>query len=280
MSSKIFEYYLKYAVVIKPADETFVRHPDNKKVAIIIEPRFDEITECVIYNFMHFLNPQGFNLLIISYSGYRKIIEEKHPYAFIFDIGDKHIIMDASGIPNITIDSYNMIIMDPYLWENVPGETVVIFQRDCIMFRNFSDYFLMYDYAGSNYLSNLAPIFGGINGGFSIRKRATMLECLRRITWEEIDEYRITRKYFAESDDVPLLNRNEDVFFTHSCEILCKVVPDMYSRTFLCIENGFNPSTAVHHGWNKNYMKFDHIMYLLKSSPFFSRVPEPNIKFD
>lgn len=280
MFYKIFEYYLKFAVATKPVEEIFVRHDATNKVAIIIEPRFDEITECVIYNFMHFLNPLGFNLLIISYSGYRQIIEQKHPYAFVFDIDDGHIVMDASGIPNISINSYNMIMMDPLLWENIQGETAVIFQRDCIMFRDFSEHFLMYDYAGSNYLSNLAPLFGGINGGFSIRKRATMLECLRRITWEDIDEYRKTRKYFAESGDVTLLNRNEDVFFTHSCELLCKVVPDSYSRTFLCIENGFNPSAAVHHGWNKNYMEYDHIMYLLKSSPLFSRVPAPNIQFE
>jgi hypothetical protein len=279
MLCKIFEYYLKCAVATKPVDEIFVRHPDNKKVAIIIEPRFDEITECVIYNFMHFLNPLGFNLLIISYSGYHKMIEEKYPYAFIFDIDDGHIVIDENGVPNISIDSYNMIMMDPYLWENVPGETAIIFQKDCIMFRDFSDHFLLYDYAGSNYLSNLSPLFGGINGGFSIRKRDTMLECLRKITWEDIDEYRKTRKYFNEST-ASLLNKNEDVFFTHSCELLCKTVPDSYSRTFLCIENGFNPSAAVHHGWNKNYMEFKHIMYLLKSSPLFSRVTEPNIQFD
>jgi hypothetical protein len=279
MSYQIFEYYLKYAFAIKPAEEIFVRHPDNNKIAIIIEPRFDHITECVIYNFMHFLNPLGFNLLIVSYSGYRKMIEEKYPYAYIFDIGDGHIVMDACGVPNISIESYNMIMMDPLLWENVQGETAIIFQRDCIMFRHFSEHFLMYDYAGSNYLSNLAPLFGGINGGFSIRKRTTMLECLRGVTWEDIDEYRKTRQHFNESD-APLLNRNEDVFFTHSCELLCKVVPDLYSRTFLCIENGFNPTASVHHGWNKNYMEFEHIMYLLKSSPLFSRVPEPNIQFD
>lgn len=267
-TSEISEYYLKTAFDNK-REEQFVRHDDRTKVAVIIEPRFDAITEHVIYNFMHFLNPLGWNLLVISYSGYHSIIEQKLPYAFVFDIGDRHITFDSSGIPNINIDSYNTILLDPELWKNTPGDTVIIFQRDCIMFRMFSEHFLLYDYAGSNYLVNLSPLFGGINGGFSIRKRATMLECLEKITWNIIDDYRIKNKY-AKCCDVPIMKRNEDVFFTHACEILCKIVPDTYNRTFLCIENDFNPSAAVHHGWNKGYISTDSLLSLLKSSPLFS----------
>jgi len=278
MSSQIFEYYLRYIYDSKPPEETFVKHPDNKKAAVIVEPRFDQTTEQVLYNFMHFLNPLGFNLVIISYSGYHQMIEQKYPYAYVFDIDDGHIVLDANRTPNITIESYNMIMMNPLLWSNLPCETAVIFQRDCIMFREFSEHFLMYDYAGSNYLSELSPLFGGINGGFSIRKCATMLECLEKVTWEEIDDYRKTRKH-SKYGDTPLTRRNEDIFFTHACEILCKTVPDIYTRTFLCIENDFNPNAAVHHGWNKNYMAFENIMYLLRTSPLFSKVPEPKFVF-
>jgi hypothetical protein len=270
-TGEISTHYLRQAFEQKPADEVFIKHTELTKVAVIIEPRFDDITEHVIYNFMHFLNPLGWNLLIISYYGYRQKIEQKCPYAFVLDIGNKHIFLDENGVPNITIYSYNTIMMDPELWEKVPGETVIIFQRDCIMFRYFSEHFLLYDYAGSNYLSNLAPLFGGINGGFSIRKRATMLECLRKITWEEIDEYRNTRKH-SDCAEIPLVNKHEDVFFTHACEILCKTVPDVYSRTFLCIENDFNPQASVHHGWNKGYMSINSIVYMLNSSPLFSTV--------
>lgn len=276
MSATVFEYYLKYAFELKPPDETFVLHTDKKKAAVIVEPRFDAITEQVIYNFMHFLNPLGFNLVIISYSENHQSIEQKYPYAYVFDIGDGHIVLNSEGIPNITIESYNMILMDPLLWSSLPCETAVIFQRDCIMFRDFSEHFLLYDYAGSNYLSDLSPLFGGINGGFSIRKCATMLECLHNITWEEIDEYRKTRKH-SKCVDSPLTRHNEDIFFTHACEILCKTVPDIYSRTFLCIENDFNPTASVHHGWNKQYISLDQTLFLLRTSPFFSKVPEPNV---
>jgi len=269
MTAQICEHILKLAFENKPTTEQFMRHPDSNKTAVIVEPRLDEITEHVIYNFMHFLNPLGWNLLIIGYAGNHDIIQQKYPYAFVYEIGDRHIVLDVSGNPHISIESYNMIFMDPELWQNIPGELALIFQRDCIMFRNFSEHFLLYDYAGSNFLVNLAPAYGGINGGFSIRKQATMLECLEKITWEQIDEYRENRPY-SKCKGESIMRRNEDVFFTHACEILCKTVPDIYNRTFLCIENDFNPQTSVHHGWNKGYISVDGLIFLLKSSPFFS----------
>jgi hypothetical protein len=84
-----------------------------------------------------------------------------------------------------------------------------------------------------------------------------------------IDEYRRNNKY-ANCCDTPIMRRNEDVFFTHACEILCKIVPDKYTRTFLCIENDFNPETAVHHGWNKQYIATETLAFLFKTSPLFS----------
>ena len=274
-SSEICEHYLKLAFENKPIDERFVYHANSDKIAVIIEPRLDKITEYVIYNFMHFLNPLGWNLLIIGYYGNHALIQETFPYALVFDIGDRHIIFDSSNNPNITINSYNQILLDPELWKNINAETILIFQQDCIMFRMFPEHFLLYDYAGSNYVENRSPLFGGINGGFSIRKKSVMLECLEKVTWEDIDEYRRTRKYTKCYELEPLLKLNEDVFFTHACEILCKTVPDKYHRLFLCVENDFNPNVAVHHGWNKCYMSILNAIFLLSSSPLFSAIPEP-----
>ena len=268
MTAELCEHHLKYAFEYRSKTECFFSHPNSTKTAVIIEPRFDEITEHVIYNFMHFLNPLGFNLVVISYSGYHKMIQEKLPYAFVYDISDRHITIDDNGIPNIYIPSYNAILMDAEFWQILPGETVLIFQRDCIMFRPFSDHYLLYDYAGANYYSNCAPLFGGINGGFSIRNRTTMLECLEKVTWNDIAKY---RQYHEMPEEIT--TTHEDVFFTHACEILRKNVPDKYSRTFLCIETDTNDSTAVHHGWNKDYITCDNLNRLLTASPLFSSIP-------
>jgi uncharacterized cysteine cluster protein YcgN (CxxCxxCC family) len=223
---------------------------------------------------MHFLNPLGWNLIIIGYSGYQNIIKEKYPYATIYNISDKHIFFDSNDIPNINIKSYNTILLDKELWQTINYETILIFQRDCIMFRPFLPHFLQYDYAGSNYLYDKAPVIGGINGGFSIRKRKTMIECIEKITWEDVNEYRKNRKYSSDNN-APIRCYNEDVFFTHACEMLCKNVPDIINRTFLCIENDFNLETSVHHGWNKNYARYYHIGILLQNSPLFSSISAP-----
>ena len=270
MTAELCEHYLKYAFENRSKTECFFNYQDSDKIAGIIEPRFDEITEHVIYNFMHFLNPLGFNLIVISYAGYHNIIQQKLPYAFVYDISEQHINIDSAGIPNISIASYNAILMDPEFWQVLPGKTILIFQRDCIMFRPFSDHYLLYDFAGANYYLNMAPLFGGINGGFSIRNREAMLECIEKVSWDDIATYREFHKLTEE-----ITAKHEDVFFTHACEILHKIVPDKYSRTFLCVETDMNESTAVHHGWNKNYISRDHLSRLLAYSPLFSSVKIP-----
>ena len=248
----------------------FVRHADSDKLALIIEPRFDKLTEAVIFNFMHFLNPLGWNLIIVSYSGYHSDIQKRYPYAIVCNIGDKHIYFNEQGTPNITIDSYNTIMMDLELWKNLGVENIIVFQRDCIMFRAFDERFLHYDYAGANYYSNLSPIYGGINGGFSIRNRSTMAYCLEAVTWDDIDQYRTQRKY-SSFDIYDNLTRNEDVFFTHACEILCKIVPDFYSRAELATETEVTSKAAVYHGWNKNLIPDRNVKDMLRGSSLFSK---------
>lgn len=252
--------------------EKFVRHESADKIALIVEPRFDLICEAVIHNFMHFLNPLGWNLCIISYSGFHQRIQEKYGFAHVFDIGDKHIILNERGEPNINIDSYNTILMDIELWRRLPASYVLVFQRDCIMFNIFSEHFLEYHFAGANYYANASPLYGGINGGFSLRKRETMVECLEKITWQEIERYRSNRTYSA-LPMAPLDKKNEDVFFTHACEILCKMVPDILTRTFLACELDFNPTSSVYHGWDKGFIPAERVHILLKSSPYFSNNP-------
>jgi hypothetical protein len=247
----------------------FVRHEGSDKLALIIEPRFDAICEAVIHNFMTFLNPLGWNLCILSYSGHREKIQAKYESAYVFDIGAKHITLNSEGEPNINITSYNAIMMDIELWRRLPARKIVVFQRDCIMFNDFSSHYLEYHFAGANYYGDAAPIYGGINGGFSIRDRNVMVECLEKITWDNIYEYRNARKYsmFPLS---PALKQNEDVFFTHACEILCKIVPDVLSRTFLAVEMDFNPATSVYHGWDKNFLSAEKVRQLLDSSSYFT----------
>ena len=138
------------------------------------------------------------------------------------------------------------------------------------MFRPFEQRFTKYDYAGANYYQNLSPIYGGMNGGFSFRKRSTMINCLESVTWDEIDWHRTQRKYSG-FDIYDNLSHNEDVFFTHACEILCKAVPDFFNREFFATETQITSHAAVYHGWNKNLIPDCNVKDMLRGSPLFSK---------
>ena len=250
-------------------------------MAIIIDPRYDDLMESVIQNFMYFMNPLGWNLLIVSWKGHRDKIMAKFPNCFFSAINDDQIYMNASGEPNITIESYNQILMDVNFWKNLPADYICIFQKDCVMFKMFPEYFTEYDFCGANWYTKDISLFNeGINGGFSLRKRAAMIECLEKVTYKTIVEYRLD----AQNNKSIIFNavnhsfirtplkQNEDVFFTYACEILHKLIPDIIHRSFLAIEANFNPEACVYHGWHYNYHSLEAAQIMLQKSSLFSGV--------
>lgn len=254
---------------------SYVNHPQSDKLAIIIDTRFDAILEGVIHNFMYFMNPQGWNLRIVTYSEYVKPIQAKFPWAQVKSIND-HDIEYKDDQPHMSIDTYNKILLDVDFWREIQETHICIFQRDCIMYKMFPEHFIQYDFAGANYYKkeHCGFIYGGINGGFSLRNRNAMIECLESVNWEKIVEYRkkVMLKYMNETIYTPyLFTTNEDVFFTIACEILYKEVPDKLHRTFLAIEADFNLETCVYHGWHHNYHSTSLAIHLLKQSDLFSR---------
>jgi hypothetical protein len=261
-------------------------YPDSNKTAVILDPRFNPLMEAVIRNFMYFMNPREWNLCIVSYSGYRKVIKSIFPNCIFMAIDEKYIYM-KDNIPNIKIESYNEIFLNKYFWKSLPGEHILIFQTDCIMFNMFPDYYLLYDYCGANYYTQNALLYGGINGGCSLRKKSVMIECIEKINWnthvpeyksgilniyKKYNNYDIHKKYNIYG--LHLLHRtfnNEDIFFTYACEILMKCVPDKIHRTFFAIEVDQNSNTCIYHGWNKNYHTNSFAIEMLKSSPLFNK---------
>ena len=253
----------------------------SDKMAIIIDPRYDDLMESVIQNFMYFMNPLGWNLLIVSWKGHRDKIMAKFPNCFFSAIDDDQIYMNASGEPNITIESYNQILMDVNFWKNLPADYICIFQKDCVMFKMFPEYFTKYDFCGANWYTKDISLFNeGINGGFSLRKRAAMIECLEQVTYKIINEYRLDAQdnksvIFNTVNQSFLrtpLKQNEDVFFIYACEILHKLIPDVIHRSFLAIEANFNPEACVYHGWHYNYHSLEAAQMMLQKSSLFSGV--------
>lgn len=257
-------------------------HNDSDKVAILIEPIFDPITISVIKNFMYFMNPLGWNLLIIGFEGYKHRIYEVFPNCLFYKIADSMITFDTNDIPILTPAKYNEMLMNVNFWKSIPYKQIALFDRDSIMLRMFPEYISsMFDYVGANEYNKMflvqnkpytcwfkntfdhhAYSLGGISSGFSLRNRDAMIDCLTKINWELIYSHKkITYSHFAPIEEheqlhipatISSMYQNENIFFINACELLKKRIPDTVHRSFLAIETDYCLTTCVLHGWTKN----------------------------
>ena len=68
-SGELYKRALLENTIYKGFDVKHNRGSD--KLAIIIDPRYDDLMEAVIENFMYLMNPLGWNLLVVSWKGHR-----------------------------------------------------------------------------------------------------------------------------------------------------------------------------------------------------------------
>jgi hypothetical protein len=250
--------------------------PNTNKIAVIIDPRYDELMEAVILNFMHFMVPEGWIFLIGSSEQYKEQIQQRFPQALFITIDNHLLYYDENQIPNLTIDNYNAIFCSPELWNKIPCEYIAVFQKDCIMYRMFTeDWPIKYAYSGAFWYTGETSLANGvINGGFSLRKKSAMLNCIEHITWEMIELYR--KNIYTCHEYFPIQKKNEDMFFTYACEILQYPIAPISIRKQLAIESEYFLGTSVFHGWNKaGYQIEDWAIQILSHSPLFSKyLPE------
>jgi len=283
-SSELFQHAIYFLSNIPEfMNYPIQNHPSSSKLAVILDTRYDALMEIVIKNIMYYTNQEGWNLCIISASEYESKIKQTFPNALVINIDPKYIVYSdyetasdsiyaSTPIPNISIDSYNEILLSKEFWQTFPDHVteILIFQKDCILFHTIPPIFSHYDYVGASYIMDDSPVYGGVNGGFSYRKKQAMISCLEKVTWDIIIKYRNSFPTLTEIHMNPLHQKNEDVFYTHACEILRYNVPDRISRTFFAVESDFNKDAAALHGWDKNYLSIEYAIQLLNSSDLFS----------
>jgi hypothetical protein len=232
----------------------------SDKVAIIVEPRAHHpYLELVVRNAIACLD-DTWAFQIWTYENEISYVRSLFP-----DMGTR---LHIRGLPldSITTTLYNCLFLMPQFWESIGDmyEHILIFQTDCILFQKWNPQWFAYDYVGANYFSpiDVSPKIGGIQGGLSYRKRSVMLECCRKLTTTDLNDYR------ASCGQPPIYYYKEDVFFTHACEILQKQVPPFHMRPLFSIEADFYEKTFGHHGWNKPYFHPDQVKRLIQSSIF------------
>lgn len=266
---------LQSAIYIRSQNPPFLQLPksplkNTNKIAIIVDPRYDKLMEAVIMNFMYFMFPQGWNFIIVSAEKYKNKILHDFPQASFSLIDEQIIYYDDKETPNITIQTYNNTFMNMQFWESVPSEHVAIFQKDCIMYNMFSDEWpTKYDFSGAFWKTDETSLLNGvINGGFSLRKKSAMINCIKHVSWEEIEIYR-KNTFTCNETYYPIVKKNEDVFFTYACEILNYQLPAISIRKQLAIEAEYHVGTSVFHGWTKGYQTREQAVEMLLNSPLF-----------
>jgi hypothetical protein len=119
-------------------------------------------------------------------------------------------------IDNLTTSQYSRLLLTTDFWNNFKGEKLLLYQEDTYLFHsNNIEQFLEYDYVGAPWPVNQDDNINGVgNGGFSLRSKSKMIECINKV--DPIKDLKLgksTLNYMRSSnnDFVP-----EDVFFSKS----------------------------------------------------------------
>lgn len=251
MSDIIFKNYLiENCNILRNIQKPFIYNNENIKVAVIVEPREHELLEAVIRNVSNILDDSwNIHIFTSNIEWCQKLL----PGWCI-----KYTLL---GFNNCTREEYSKLLMSKNFWNQIKEEHVLIFQTDCIFFKKGLDQFLNYDYIGPNYYApqHVTPLGKGIQGGVSLRKKSAMIECIEKVNYEIINEYRKNNNCNEMNDVI------EDVYFTHACEILNKNVATREINKFFGIECAYdyNTNTHCHHGANKRYFGIQEALKLL-----------------
>ena len=158
----------------------------------------------------------------------------------------------------IHIDEYTDLLSTVSFWELFHGEKILIYQEDSCIFKNNIDEFLEWDYIGAPWpLEYKINIHGVGNGGFSLRSKSVMLECLKQDTSvigcsQKVSEYMIKNN---------LIKIPEDVYFTNIMELysIGKLADNETAKKFSS-ESFATDSLGGHQFWINN-TNFKNVMY-------------------
>lgn len=155
--------------LIKQYGNSFCHHEnniDNNKVAVLVETRDAFFLPLVIKNFCQLLG-EGWNFHLFINNKVKNLITSELPYF--------HYRLTDLPIQRMTNQQYSYILRQKAFWEQIPEETILIFQTDCVLLRPIPSWAEEYDMIGAP----CGLIHGNsrctFNGGFSLRKRKAMI---------------------------------------------------------------------------------------------------------
>lgn len=234
--------------------------PEKVKTAVLVEPRPHPMLRAVVDNMMNALGPE-WNLHIFT---------SVHNKEWLTKVMEPHEYMvNTFKLENLTREQYSELLMTASFWKLIHTEDILIFQTDCIAFRNWDSAFESYDYLGANYYNSAhtLPGVGGVQGGLSFRKKSMMLRCIEEISVDKIHEFREHHNLSA----IPKKEMAEDVYFTHAVAILRGRLLDPCMRHYMAIEAEYFSMPFAFHGWQHPYFNASQTQELFQRSSFFRK---------
>jgi len=251
--TEVFASYLK---TFADAADAVATRASAEGAAVIVEPRRHPALRAVVANHRAMLPP---NWPIRLWTGAANVA---HSLAELRGIaGPLEVRELPGGVADLDQLSYSKLLMSAGFWESQKEAWILIFQTDCVMFRPLAGVELAswqhYDYVGANYYNQaeVAPAgIGGVQGGFSLRRRETMLDCIARVGWDDVDAWRAA----AGAQPIAESRRFEDIYYTHACAIIGATLPPASVRCQFSVEAELPalapaPPPIAHHGWNRPY---------------------------
>lgn len=255
LNNEMIKNYISY---FENLNTHFYNHENNNNVAVIIEPRKHEYLLGVIKNVMTKLD-KTWNLHIFGSDLNEQYLKENLQGNFIFT---------NLKINNLDQKTYSLLLLSQTFWSSIKEENILIFQTDSFIVNEKYEIPKEYAFLGASYnygkLVNLGyidvvapPNYNySINGGFSFRKKKAMIECIQKVSNQDIFEFR--KKYQL---NTKIFKNNfilqEDVFFNHALLLLNYELPSIETCNSFCSQQYKNYDSFGIHAFNQSCWNFN-----------------------
>ena len=218
-----------------------------KYTAFIIEPRKHKALHFVLHNMLDCLSNEW---KIILFHGLNNEAYAMDIYNTLNDLYPNRLQFVKLDIINLNQKTYSELLANRLdIYNYIDTEYFLIFQTDSMMFKqnaHLIDHYLTndYDYVGApwlicNYYPTMERDFIG-NGGFSLRKKETMVKIIKNNKWDENHVWQ------------------EDLFFSKSTETIPLKKPSYELAKMFCVDEVYSEKTiAIHKPWvTPHYSEF------------------------
>ncbi len=125
---------------------------------------------------------------------------------------EKKLKVIKLDVDNLVPSEYSQLLMTKDFWNRFVGEKLLVYQEDTMLFHGNITPFLKYDYVGAPWPINQDDNSYGVgNGGFSLRSKSKMLECIDTVDPSKLVLGNSTIDYMKNTNSTFI---PEDVYFS------------------------------------------------------------------